>query len=307
MNSRRLLWSALGAIALFIAIGGGWIVSLPPTPSVAAAPAITQQETDATIAALKPPKRQRPLIAIIGINDATETTDYLMPYGILKRADVADVVTLATAAGPMTLFPALKVEPQATTAEFDARHPDGADYVIVPAMSRDDDPAALQWIRNQSAKGAIVIGVCAGAKVVGDAGLLDGKRATTHWYSIKELRARSSHDPLRRRPPSGGRQGRRDDDRNHGVDADVAHADRGDRRPGQGRGHRPRHRPRQLGCAARERRVQVHASVRVDGDRQHRRVLEPRAAWHRTQGQVSTKCRLRWSPTHGRGPIAHGR
>ena len=188
MNSRRLLWSALGAIALFIAIGGGWILSLPPMPSVAAPSPIAQQEADATIAALKPPKRQRPLIAIIGINDATETTDYLMPYGILKRADVADVVTLATAAGPMTLFPALKVEPQATTAEFDARHPDGADYVIVPAMSRDDDPAALQWIRNQSARGAIIIGVCAGAKVVGDAGLLHGKRATTHWYSIKELR-----------------------------------------------------------------------------------------------------------------------
>ena len=188
MNSRRLLWSALGAVALFIAIGGGWILSLPPAPSIAAPSPITPQETDATISALKPPKRQRPLIAIIGINDATETTDYLMPYGILKRADIADVVTLATAPGPMTLFPALKVEPQATTAEFDARHPDGADYVIVPAMSRDDDPAALQWIRSQSARGAIIIGVCVGAKVVGHAGLLDGKRATTHWYSIKELR-----------------------------------------------------------------------------------------------------------------------
>jgi putative intracellular protease/amidase len=188
MNSRLLLWSTLCAIALFIAIGGGWILSLPPAPSVAAPAPIAQQETDATIAALKPPKRQRPLIAIVGINDATETTDYLMPYGILKRADVADVVTLATAAGPMTLYPALKVEPQATTAEFDAQHPDGADYVIVPAMSRDDDPAALQWIRAQSARGAIVIGVCVGAKVVGDAGLLHGRRATTHWYSIRELR-----------------------------------------------------------------------------------------------------------------------
>jgi putative intracellular protease/amidase len=188
MNSRRLLWSVLCAFALFIAIGGGWIVSLPPAPSVAAPSPIAPQEVDATIAALKPPKRARPLIAIIGINDATETTDYLMPYGILKRADVADVVTLATAAGPMTLFPALKIEPQATTAEFDARNPEGADYVIVPAMSRDDDPAALQWIRNQSAKGAIVVGVCVGAKVVGDAGLLHDKRATTHWYSIKELR-----------------------------------------------------------------------------------------------------------------------
>ena len=190
MNLRRVLWSAIGAIALVVVICGGWIFSLPPAPSVKTPPAIAQDERDATIAALKPPKRQRPLIAIIGINDATETTDYLMPYGILTRADVADVVALATRPGPMTLFPTLKVEPQATIAEFDAQHPDGADYVIVPAMTRDDDPEALQWIRSQSAKKAIIIGVCVGAKVVGEAGLLHGKRATTHWYSIKELRGK---------------------------------------------------------------------------------------------------------------------
>jgi putative intracellular protease/amidase len=190
MNSRRVLWSALGAVVLSAVIGGAWILSLPAAPSVAAPPAIAQDERDATIMALKPPKRQRPLIAIIGINDATETTDYLMPYGILKRADVAEVVTLATAPGPVTLYPTLKVEPHATIAEFDAQHPDGADYVIVPAMSRDDDPVALQWIRRQSAKKAIIIGVCVGAKVVGEAGLLHGKRATTHWYSVKELRGK---------------------------------------------------------------------------------------------------------------------
>jgi putative intracellular protease/amidase len=184
------MWSALGAVALATLIGGAWIFSLPAASSVDSPPPIAQDERDATIAALKPPKRQRPLVTIIGINDATETTDYLTPYGILRRADVADVVTLATAPGPVTLFPVLKVEPQATIAEFDAQHPDGADYVVVPAMSRDDDPVALQWIRSQSAKGAIIIGVCAGAKVVGDAGLLHGKRATTHWYYIKELRGK---------------------------------------------------------------------------------------------------------------------
>ena len=195
MKLRHLLWSCAGVAALLIAIGAGWLWSLPQASSDAPPPAIAQDERDAMIAALKPPKRQRPLIAIIGINDATETTDYLMPYGVLSRADVADVVTLSTAAGAMTLFPALKVEPQATTAAFDARHPDGADYVIVPAMSRDDDPEALQWIRNQAGKGAIVIGVCAGAKVVGDAGLLHGKRATTHWYSVRELR--NKHPTMR--------------------------------------------------------------------------------------------------------------
>lgn len=188
MNKRRLSRLRLAAAAALAIIGGGWILSLPPTPAVVATPPIPTQETDAALAALKPPKRERPLVAIIGINDATETTDYLMPYGILKRADVADVVALATGPGPVDLYPALKVQPDATVAEFDARHPQGADYVIVPAMSRDDDPAVLQWIRSQSQKGATVIGICAGAKVVGEAGLLDGRRATTHWYSLGELR-----------------------------------------------------------------------------------------------------------------------
>jgi putative intracellular protease/amidase len=188
MNWRLVLWCGLGAAALFVMIGGAWILTLPPAAAVAASPPIAKEEADATIAALKPPKRRRPLIAIVGVNDSSETTDYLMPYGILKRADVADVVALATQPGPVTLFPALTVEPLATVAEFDAQHPEGADYVIVPAMSRDDDPAALQWIKSQAAKGAIIVGVCAGAKVVGNTGLLDGKRATTHWYYLRELR-----------------------------------------------------------------------------------------------------------------------
>lgn len=188
MNWRLLSWSVLSVIALSLAIGGVWISSLPAATAAAATRPIPQEEADATIAALKPPKRTRPVVAIIGINDGTETTDYLMPYGILRRADVADVIALATAAGPVTLYPALKVEPQATTADFDLRHPEGADYVIVPAMYRDDDSAALQWIRSQSTKGAIIIGVCAGAKVVAAAGLLDGRQATTHWYYLDKLR-----------------------------------------------------------------------------------------------------------------------
>jgi putative intracellular protease/amidase len=191
MNRRRLIsWGGLAAVVLAAAVGGAWILSLPPAPTTIAAPPIAAPEDEATLAALKPPKRARPLIAIIGINDATEVTDYLMPYGILRRADIADVVALATEPGPVKLYPVLAVEPQATVAEFDARHPDGADYVIVPAMSRDDDPAALAWLQGQAKRGALIVGVCAGAKVVGAAGLLDGKRATTHWYYVDDLRDR---------------------------------------------------------------------------------------------------------------------
>jgi len=187
MSRSCLIWGGVTLVVLSLAGFGGWVFSLP-SATAASAPAVPPEEADSVLAALKPPKRERPLIAVIGINDATETTDYLMPTGILRRADVADVMMLATGAGPVQLYPALKVEPDATIAQFDAEHPQGADYVIVPAMEPHDDPAALAWIRNQAEKGATIVGVCAGATVVGAAGLLDGKRATTHWYFLKQLR-----------------------------------------------------------------------------------------------------------------------
>jgi putative intracellular protease/amidase len=187
MAKRFVIWSGLALVALLSAGFAAWISSLPATPAAAVAPPIAQSETDAALASLRPPKRARPLVAILGLNDSTEATDYLVPYGILRRADVADVMTLATGSGPVTLFPALTVEADATVAQFDREHPEGADYVIVPAMSRDDDPAVLAWLRRQAARGAVIVGICAGAKVVGAAGLLDGKRATTHWYYRAEL------------------------------------------------------------------------------------------------------------------------
>jgi putative intracellular protease/amidase len=190
MNWRLIRWSGVGVVGLFGVIGGAWILTLPPEAATSGPPPIANGESDAALAALKPPKRQRPLIAIVGINDATEATDYLMPYGVLRRSGVADVVLLATKPGPVKLYPALTVEPHATVAEFDAQHPEGADFVIVPAMSRDDDPAVLEWLGSQVSTRANIIGVCAGAMVVGAAGLLDGKRATTHWYYLERLRDR---------------------------------------------------------------------------------------------------------------------
>jgi putative intracellular protease/amidase len=49
----------------------------------------------------------------------------------------------------------------------------------------------LAWLQDQSRKGARIIGVCAGAKVVGAAGLLDYRRATTHWYYRGEMLERN--------------------------------------------------------------------------------------------------------------------
>jgi transcriptional regulator GlxA family with amidase domain len=187
MNKRRIFFIGLGIVTGLATFGMARILALPAATPDRAAPPVPQEEVNAALVALKPPKRERPLIAIIGINDATETTDYLMPYGILRRADVADVVTLATGPGPVTLYPALRVEPDATITDFDRQYPEGADYVIVPAMSRNDDPAALEWIRSQADKGATIIGVCIGVRVVAETGLLDGKRATTHWYTLNDM------------------------------------------------------------------------------------------------------------------------
>jgi putative intracellular protease/amidase len=186
-----VLWGVASLVVLGLLGFGGWVLSLPAATASAVAPPVPPVEADAMLAALRHEGEGRPVVAVIGLNDATETNDYIATTGILRRANVADVVMLATGPGPVQLYPALKVVPDATIAEFDAGHPDGADYVIVPAMSRDDDPVVLAWLQDQSRKGAKIIGVCAGAKVVAAAGLLDGKRATTHWYYRNEMLKRN--------------------------------------------------------------------------------------------------------------------
>ena len=103
---------------------------------------------------------------MIGANDGTETTDYLIPYGVLKRSGVADVIGLSMAPGPMTLMPSLTILPEGTASAFDRLHPDGADYVIVPAMFTRDESVIVDWIRSQAAKGATIVGVCEGARIL---------------------------------------------------------------------------------------------------------------------------------------------
>jgi putative intracellular protease/amidase len=69
-------------------------------------------------------------------------------------------------------------------------HPEGADYVIVPALHEDDDPAVMAWLRRQAELGARVMGICAGGLVLGRAGLLDGRRFASHWYYRDTLQKR---------------------------------------------------------------------------------------------------------------------
>ncbi|MFC4859635.1 DJ-1/PfpI family protein [Pseudomonas sp. MAHUQ-62] len=127
--------------------------------------------------------REQPLVAVVGENRMTELVDFMVPFGLLSRAGVAKVVALSTRKGPLQLMPALKVEAQATTAEFEQDYPEGADYLIVPAVHHSDDPILTAFVADQAARGATIVGICDGVLVLGHAGLLHGRRATGHWYS----------------------------------------------------------------------------------------------------------------------------
>lgn len=67
-----------------------------------------------------------------------------------------------------------------------------ADLIGVPAMPRDDvyPDDLLRALRDAADRGARLISVCSGAFVLASAGLLDGRRCTTHWMYAAELAER---------------------------------------------------------------------------------------------------------------------
>lgn len=132
--------------------------------------------------------RAKPVIAVVAYNPATELTDFVVPYGVLAESGVADVLAVSTSEGPIQTAPTLRFGGQATLREFDARHPLGADYVIVPNIYEGEDDLPLRtWLHEQAAKGSFIVGICDGVPTLAKAGLLEGKRATTHWRTIDRL------------------------------------------------------------------------------------------------------------------------
>jgi transcriptional regulator GlxA family with amidase domain len=129
--------------------------------------------------------RSQPIVAVVAYNPATEVTDFVVPYAVLAESAIAEVVAVSTSDGSIQMSAGPRFGAQATLARFDARYPQGADYVIVPAVYEGEDYAPLlTWLREQSRRGATIVGICDGVRTVASAGLLEGRTATTHWRTI---------------------------------------------------------------------------------------------------------------------------
>ncbi|MEV7279059.1 DJ-1/PfpI family protein [Streptomyces sp. NPDC093111] len=113
-----------------------------------------------------------------------ETADDATGYQVLLAAETMDPVT--TSAG-------VRVLPDITFEEVAAR---AIDTLLVPGAVEVDelrrvralvDPAVVERVRQLAERTRRVTSVCVGAHLLAAAGLLDGKRATTHWSTARQL------------------------------------------------------------------------------------------------------------------------
>lgn len=121
---------------------------------------------------------------LLALNEGTEITDLLVPYAVLSDAGMA-VEILAAAPGSvdlMTGFEILDVRSLATV------RPTAHDLVVVPAVHDPGDPRLLQFIRQAYETGAFIASICDGVEVLARAGILEGRKATGHFYSAKRRR-----------------------------------------------------------------------------------------------------------------------
>ncbi|MFI2283055.1 helix-turn-helix domain-containing protein [Nocardia beijingensis] len=77
------------------------------------------------------------------------------------------------------------------TPEYGLEELAAADLVAIPAAAADRgfDPRVVAAVRDAAAAGATVLTVCSGVFLAGAAGLLDGRKCTTHWRHVEQLAA----------------------------------------------------------------------------------------------------------------------
>ena len=118
--------------------------------------------------------------------EGLDQIDLTGPFEVLSRVPNSTYRLYGKTADPVRDVMGLRLTPDATLADapqLDVLHiPGGCGQ---EALMEDEE--VLGWIRQQATGARHVFSVCTGALLCGAAGLLKGRRATTHWASFHLL------------------------------------------------------------------------------------------------------------------------
>jgi transcriptional regulator GlxA family with amidase domain len=124
--------------------------------------------------------------------DQVEELDFVGPlevFGLLQRMypDTVKVFTVESEGRPIRCAFQLQVIPEHSFANCPS-----IDILVVPggrgARLAMNDDRLLEFVRSRAAQAELITSVCTGALLLAKVGLLDGKRATTHWAALQELK-----------------------------------------------------------------------------------------------------------------------
>lgn len=125
------------------------------------------------------------LVGIL-VMDGLYNTELIGPYDVLDHAPGFEVVTVAPVAGEITTAEGLRLVADHGFAD----HPP-LDILVIPSFEafreQLEDERLIGWIREQAAGADWVLSHCWGAFYLAEAGLLDGRHATTFPTEITEL------------------------------------------------------------------------------------------------------------------------
>jgi len=118
--------------------------------------------------------------------EGVDQIDLTGPFEVLSRLPNSTYCIYAKSRAPVRDVKGLRLTPDATLADappLDVLHVPGG--FGQEALMEDEE--VLDWIRRQAAGACSIFSVCTGALLCGAAGLLKGRRATTHWASFHLL------------------------------------------------------------------------------------------------------------------------